>query len=49
MPLMQSVVMDRTIYREKYRNTLLPIPESRENGEMELNEFINEVITILND
>lgn len=49
MPLMKSVIMDRTIYREKYRNTLLPIPESRENGEMELNEFINEVITILNE
>lgn len=49
MPLMKSVVMDRTIYREKYRNTLLSIPESRENGEMELNEFINEVITILNE
>lgn len=48
MPLMKSVIMDRTIYREKYRNTLLPIPKSRENGEMELNEFINEVITILN-
>ena len=48
MPLMKSVVMDRTVYREKYRNTLVPIPEYRENGKLELNEFINEVIERIN-
>ena len=48
MPLMKSVVMDRTVYREKYRNTLVPIPEFRENRKLELNEFINEVIERIN-
>lgn len=44
MPMMTSVVMDRTIYRERYRNTIFPIPESQEYGELELHSFINEVI-----
>jgi len=44
MPMMKSVVMDRTIYRERYRNTLFPIPETHEKSEMGLNAFINEVI-----
>lgn len=48
MSLMKSVVMDRTVYREKYRNTLVPIPDFRENGKLELNEFINEVIERIN-
>ena len=46
MPMMRQVVMERTIYREKYRNTLVPIPESKENGERGLKRFMEEVLEI---
>ncbi|QLG46589.1 ParA family protein [Costertonia aggregata] len=46
MPMMRQVVMERTIYREKYRNTLVPIPLSKENGEQGLKRFMEEVLEI---
>ncbi len=46
MPMMRQVVMERTVYREKYRNTLVPIPVSKENGERELKRFMEEVLEI---
>lgn len=46
MPMMRQVVMERTIYREKYRNTLVPIPLSKENGERGLKRFMEEVLEI---
>ncbi|SRR6056297_737499 len=46
MSMMQHVVMERTIYREKYRNTIMPIPPSKENDERGLKQFMEEVLEI---
>ena len=46
MPMMEQVVMERTVYRERYRNTLIPIPPTKENGELGLKRFMEEVIKI---
>lgn len=46
MPIMEEVVMDRTVYRERYRNTLYPIPEGKENSAMGIRKFIERVIKI---
>jgi len=46
MPMMEHVVMERTVYRERYRNTLIPIPPTKENGELGLKRFMEEVIKI---
>ncbi|MEX0360351.1 MAG: ParA family protein [Allomuricauda sp.] len=46
MPIMKEVVMDRTVYRERYRNTIYPIPDGKENSEMELKKFIEQVVKI---
>lgn len=48
LPLMQSVVKDKTIYKEQYRNTLYPIPDGKELGNKELRPFFEEVIHLLN-
>ena len=48
IPMMESVVKDKTIYKEQYRNTLYPIPEGREGGEKELKGFFEEVINLSN-
>ncbi|MBW8242887.1 hypothetical protein K1F50_08760 [Muricauda oceani] len=44
--MMEQVVMERTVYRERYRNTLIPIPETKENGELGLKRFMEEVMKI---
>ena len=46
MPMMEQVVMERTVYRERYRNTLIPIPPTKENGELGLKRFMEEVMRI---
>ena len=46
MPMMEQVVMERTVYRERYRNTLIPIPATKENGELGLKRFMEEVMKI---
>ncbi len=46
IPMMKSVVKDRTIYKEQYRNTLYPIPEGKELGEKELKLFLEEVVQL---
>ncbi|MEM9647135.1 MAG: ParA family protein [Bacteroidota bacterium] len=46
MPIMQEVVMDRTIYRERYRNTIYGIPGGKENGPLGLKRFIEQVMNI---
>lgn len=46
MPIMEQVVMDRTIYRERYRNTIYPIPKGKENGGLGIKRFIEQVIEI---
>ena len=48
IPMMRSVVKDRTIYRENYRNTLYPIPENKELGELDIKKFFEEVVSISN-
>ncbi len=48
IPLMQSVVKDRTVYKEHYRNTLYPIPENKELGEKDIKRFFEEVEFISN-
>ena len=48
IPMMQSVVRDRTIYKEQYRNTLYAIPEKKEHGQMELKRFFAEVEQVSN-
>ena len=48
IPMMQSVVRDRTIYKEQYRNTLYPIPGNKEDGQMELKRFFEEVEQVSN-
>ena len=48
IPMMHSVVRDRTIYKEQYRNTLYPIPENKEGGQMELKRFFEEVEQVSN-
>lgn len=44
--IMDSVVLDRTIYKEEYRSTIYPIPKNRENGEKEIKQFFDEIIKI---
>ena len=46
MPMMEQVVMERTVYRERYRNTLIPIPATKENGKLGLKRFMEEVMKI---
>jgi len=46
LPFMKSVVKEKEIYRSKYRNTLFPIPENKENGENDIKVFFNEIIKI---
>jgi cellulose biosynthesis protein BcsQ len=41
--MMNSVVKEKTIYKEDYRNTLYPIPETKELGEKDIKCFFNEV------
>ncbi|HEA23646.1 hypothetical protein LCGC14_2086170 [marine sediment metagenome] len=48
IPMMESVVKDKIIYKEQYRNTLYPIPEGKEEGEKELKSFFEEVIKLVN-
>lgn len=43
IPMMKSVVKDKTIYKERYRNTLYPIPEHKEMGEKDIKHFFEEV------
>ncbi len=43
IPMMKSVVKDKTIYKERYRNTLYPIPEHKELGEKDIKHFFEEV------
>ncbi len=43
---MDSVVLHRTIYVEKYRSSLFPIPKGKEKGKHEFLNFIKEVIKI---
>ena len=46
MPMMEQLVMERTVYRERYRNTLIPTPPTKENGELGLKRFMEEVMRI---
>lgn len=48
IPMLNSVVRDRTIYKEQYRNTLYPIPDNKENGQMELKGFFKELELVSN-
>ncbi len=48
IPMMKSVVKDKTIYKEDYRNTLFPIPENKEQGEKELKKFFEEIVQLSN-
>ncbi len=43
IPMMKSVVKDKTIYKERYRNTLYPIPEHKETGEKDIKHFFKEI------
>lgn len=43
IPMMNSVVKDKTIYKERYRNTLYPIPENKEMGEKDIKHFFEEI------
>ncbi|ASV32362.1 MULTISPECIES: ParA family protein [Flavobacteriaceae] len=43
IPMMESVVKDKTIYKERYRNTLYPIPQHKELGEKDIKHFFKEV------
>lgn len=43
IPMMKSVVKDKTIYKERYRNTLYPIPEHKEMGEKDIKHFFKEI------
>ena len=43
IPMMDSVVKDKTIYKERYRNTLYPIPEHKEMGEKDIKHFFEEI------
>jgi hypothetical protein len=45
---MRSVVKDRTIYKEQYRNTLYPIPENKEEGDMDIKKFLEELEQLSN-
>ena len=47
IPMMQSVVKDRTIYKEQYRNTLYPIPQHKELGEKDIKQFFDEVTRLI--
>jgi hypothetical protein len=48
IPIMRSVVKDRTIYKEQYRNTLYPIPENKEEGDMDIKKFLEELEQLSN-
>jgi cellulose biosynthesis protein BcsQ len=43
IPMMKSVVKDKTIYKERYRNTLYPIPDHKELGSKDIKHFFEEV------
>ncbi|MBC7000356.1 ParA family protein [Cytophaga sp. FL35] len=43
IPMMDSVVKDKTIYKERYRNTLYPIPDNKEMGEKDIKHFFQEI------
>lgn len=43
IPMLKSVVKDKTIFKERYRNTLYPIPEHKEDGEMDIKRFFKEI------
>lgn len=43
IPMMDSVVKDKTIYKERYRNTLYPIPDHKELGAKDIKQFFEEV------
>lgn len=46
MPIMDQVVMERTVYRERYRNTIYPIPQGKENNGLGIKRFIEQVLKI---
>lgn len=48
LPMMKSVVKDKTIYKEQYRNTLYPIPEHKELGKLDIKKFFKEVARLSN-
>lgn len=48
IPMMESVVKDKTIYKERYRNTLYPIPEHKELDEKDIKYFFEEVAQLTN-
>ncbi len=44
IPMMNSVVKKKQIYREQYRSTLYAIPEHKELGSNDIKNFFNEII-----
>ncbi len=48
LPMMKSVVKEKTIYKEQYRNTLYPVPENKELGKMDIKKFFEEVVQLSN-
>lgn len=48
IPLMDSVVKDKIIYKEQYRNTLQAIPENKEEGPLGIKRFFKEVENLSN-
>ncbi|WP_026810536.1 ParA family protein [Arenibacter latericius] len=48
IPMMESVVKDKTIYKEQYRNTLQAIPENKEEGVLGIKSFLREVAHLSN-
>ena len=48
LPMMKSVVKEKTIYKEQYRSTLYPIPEHMELGKMDIKMFFDEVYRVSN-
>jgi len=44
VPMMNSVVKKKQIYREQYRSTLYAIPETKELGNNDIKNFFNEIV-----
>jgi hypothetical protein len=43
--ILDSVIKDKTIYKETYRSTVIPIPKGKEEEEEDFKPFLNEILT----
>tara|TARA_R110002111_G_scaffold184998_2_gene250826 strand:- start:111 stop:815 length:705 start_codon:yes stop_codon:yes gene_type:complete len=46
LPFMKNVVKEKEIYRTQYRNTLFPIPDNKELGELDIKKFFKEIMEL---